>query len=562
MSTELIVKNTALFFLSFVPFLSWATSPSPNLLQVHVSKPLEAESTLQALEPWETPISGFFVRSHFGEPVVDPSKWVLIVDGLVETPLKLTLNDLKKLKKQKLHAVLECSGNGRARQTPPAPGVQWIRGAVGNAEWSGASLAEILKLAKVQPNAKFARVEGADHPALPSIPGFVRSVSLEKLMQESTLAAWMMNREPLPLLHGGPLRLVLPGWYGENWIKWLTHITLTEKEDTGYYMKDAYRVPKTPVKPGEAWVSATGAPIHTLLVQSFITSPKSGESVAPKGFEVRGKAFSGETTISKVEISTDQGKTWGLAKLKPPHASGGWQEFEKKISGLKPGPVTLLSRATDSQGRSQPLQQVWNPGGYIRNAVDSVEIQVASIAPIGPTASTVSIDTEQEARGKTLVQQKCTTCHSQELIESQRITPTQWKGVLKKMQKFGVSLDDSERELLLSYLEKFSPALTPQAPKPKSYGALSGRLKIPKDWKNLNRKAGIQLFAQNCVVCHGPAGEGKIGPRLSGRAIPPEDFVQTVLNGKNVMPPFAGRLSPRQIRDIFYSLHTARPDKP
>ncbi|HVE14545.1 MAG TPA: sulfite oxidase, partial [Elusimicrobiota bacterium] len=333
-----------------------------ELLKERNARPLDAEGTLQALEPWETPISGFFIRSHHEIPLVDPSTWTLEIDGLVDKPLKLTLKDLKRYPKRSLHAVLECSGNGRGLLNPGASGVPWEKGAVGNAEWSGASLAELLRKAGIKPKAKFARVSGMDAPPLPGTPAFVRSIPVEKLLKEDTVLAWEMNRETLPLLHGGPVRLVLPDWYGQNWIKWVSHITLTEEEDPGFYMKKAYRMP-------------SGETPQTLRVQSLITRPFPDERVPPGELEVRGKAFSGAGAIAKVELSADGGKTWVEAKVEPRHADGGWQDFAGTIAA-KEGPLAVLSRATDAAGDVQPMESQPNPGGYLRNGVDSVACSV------------------------------------------------------------------------------------------------------------------------------------------------------------------------------------------
>jgi len=509
-----------------------------ELLLEHSSRPLQAESTMEALDPWETPIGGFFVRSHLGLPdlsAVSYSHWTLRIDGLVDHPLSLTMNDLKKMRSQSLHAVLECSGNGRGQQKPVAPGVQWQRGAVGNAQWDGVSLSEILKKAGVQPSARFLRLEGADKPMLPSVPGFVRSISLEKAQRNDSLIALRMNREPIPILHGGPLRVILPGWYGENWMKWVTHITLTEKEDPGYYMKKGYRIPFTPVKPGERWDSSTGQAIERLKVQSWITSPTSEQVIKAEPFTLSGKAFSGERTISKVEVSLDQGKTWLPTVLEPPHATGGWQEFHAELNPTTltpPATWYIISRATDSAGDQQPLEQVWNPGGYVRNAADHITLKIAE---------------KSQPNGHLVMVQRCLICHAPELIESQRLTAKQWEGTVKKMEGFGAQLSDDERTALLNHLAQFSPDLPPPQSKMIGY-----EKQIPKMEPNLqaNKKRGASLFQNRCAVCHGEKGEGKIGPRLIGRFISDDEYWKTVTYGKRTMPAFGAILKKQEIADV------------
>lgn len=539
-----------------------------ELLKKHSSRPLQAEATRQAMEPWETPISGFFIRSHHGVPVVpeDPkesdSKWVLKIDGLVEKPLLFTLADLKKMPIKSLHAVLECSGNGRALQKPPVSGVQWERGAVGNAEWSGVKLSDLLAKAGVKSNAHYVRIEGADLPPFPTVPAFIRSVPLDKMLHEDTLLAWSMNREPMPILHGGPLRLILTGWYGENWIKWLTHLTLTETEDTGFFMKKGYRIPQKSVKPGEPWDSSTGAPIEQLLVQSYIVQPTDKQRFPLGQIQIDGKAFSGAGSISKVELSIDQGKTWQLADVISPRKSGGWQEFHKILLVNQPGPLTLLSRATDSQGNQQPMTENWNPGAYLRNSVDSVEIEL-----VGGVAKSNKIIETKEASGlrprltdartvsevaqNPVLKSRCLTCHTKELIESQRLTPQQWEGVLKKMEAFGVKLEPPERQALLVSLNRLSPEVKAPVPSVTQYDTEIGLLQ-PKagGFPSGVANRGKALFTLYCVACHGEDGAGKIGPRLRGRFIPRQEFWSTVTNGKGVMPPFSNILKKQEIADI------------
>lgn len=505
-----------------------------ELLEELSPKPLQAESTMEALEPWETPISGFFIRSHHGVPKVEESKWVLRIDGLVEKPLTLTLADLRKMRTKTFHAVLECAGSGRGLQKPAVPGLQWKKGAVGNAQWKGVPLSELLRRAGVKSNARFGRLEGTDLPSTPAVPAFIRSVPLAKLEKEDTLIAFEMNREPLPVLHGGPIRLVLPGWYGQNWTKWLARITLTEEEDQGFFMKKGYRAPKTAVRPGEPWDSSTGDPVEEIHVQSLIVSPVSGQTVKTGDLAVRGKAFSGAGSITLVEISLDGGRSWQPAQVDSPHPSGGWQEFRAAVRADSLGPLTLLSRATDSATNRQPMDHTWNPAGYERHAVDQVTILVAD-RPL--------------PQGVAVLTRKCLMCHANELIEGQRLSPKQWEGVVKKMETFGVLLESDERQALLQYLGK----ITPDRPDP---------MRPPVDyfWKTAfladqgplpgNAGRGSRLFAENCSSCHGDRGQGKEGPRLGGRAVSSEEFWLSVMHGRHAMPGFEGFLKREEVADV------------
>lgn len=504
---------------------------SEELLQEHSSRPLQAEATLEALQTWETPVEGFFIRSHFDAPVVDPQMWRLEISGLVDHPLSLSLAELKALPQQSLYAVLECSGNGRGLQKPPAGGVQWQKGAVGNGQWTGVSLASLLAKAGVQKSARFATLSGADSPALPSVPRFIRSIPIDKLSAKDTLLALGLNRQPLPPLHGGPVRLVLPNWYGENWTKWITKIVISDNEDQSFYMKTGYRMPKQPVKPGEAWDPATGSPIEQIRVQSIIASPRADEMVAKGDVTIRGKTFSGAGAITKVEISTDQGRTWQIAEVEMPHKDGGWQEFSKTIKA-EAASITVWSRATDKAGQIQPLETEWNPGGYLRNGVDSVTFSVGTTAHSAP---------------RELLETRCLICHSQKLIESQRLSNGQWKKVLDKMIKYGAILTSEEATALQNYLANVSPEMTPATPARLNYLVANTNI-AAKVAGNIKR--GATLFQKNCAVCHDGNGQGKIGPRIQQLSLSQEEFSRTVLNGKRTMPAFANVLQKTDLLDI------------
>ncbi len=495
-----------------------ASTFAQDLLIKHVSRPLQAESVSDALEPWETPISGFFIRSHHGVPVVDKENWILEIDGLVENPLKIRLKDLEKLPQQSLHAVLECSGNWRSRHVPKVAGVQWDKGAVGNAEWTGVSLAELLKQARVKPNAKFATVSGADKPPLPSVPAFVRSIPLSKLMDPSTLLALKMNREELPILHGGPLRLILPGWYGQNWMKWVVHINLSESEDAGFYMKKAYRMPD-------------GNPIEVLKVQSLLISPSPDAKVSAGLITVKGKAFSGSGKISKVQVSIDQGKTWKSARVEEPHADGGWQSFEWDFSKKSFGKVKVISRATDEKGQTQPVNIEWNPSGYVGNAVDQLNFTVVK---------------GQSQEGRELFEERCLICHTKEMIQMQSLNHSAWEKVVAKMKSFGASFTEEEQKSIVDYLALESHSDQKSFT---DYASETEKLSQAKGSKG-NLRHGETLYQTHCAACHGERAEGKLGPRLVDRQIPQATFESIVLNGQRTMPSFRESLKEAEVADL------------
>lgn len=521
----------ALIFLvswfSIVPLFA-----TPGLIKQN-TRPLQAESNLDALDPWETPIASFFIRSHHGVPSI-PEKWEIEIDGLVENPTKLTVKDLQELPQKTFHAVLECSGNGRGFQFPKVSGLQWEKGAVGNAEWTGVPFQEILKLVKVKPNAKFARFEGADLPALPTVPAFIRSIPVDKLIAPDTMLGLKMNREALPILHGGPVRLVVPKWYAHNWIKWVRKITFQETEDSSFFMKKGYRMPKTPVKPGEKWDSATGVPITTIRVQSFILHPRANEKVVLGSVKVVGKTFSGTGTISKVEISTDKGKHWTLAKLEDPHADGGWQEFEALVDIKKMGKVVVLSRATDTAGNVQPLVGEWNPSGYLWNAVDKVPFEVVK-------------KTAPKLVGEGVAEEKCLTCHTKSLLSVQELSKEGWEKVLGKMESFGVKLTPEEKTALVEYFLKRGPQ--PKQVEVVDYNKES-EVHETRGRGQGDASKGEKLFAAYCASCHGEKAEGRIGPTLRGRHVPENYFYEVVLKGIRSMPAFEDSLTREQATDI------------
>lgn len=509
--------------------LLWAT---PGLVKQN-TRPLQAESNLDALDPWETPIASFFIRSHHGVPTI-PEKWEVEIDGLVESPTKIDLRALQNMPQKSFHAVLECSGNGRAFQFPKVSGLQWEKGAVGNAEWTGVPFQEILKLVKLKPNAKFARLEGADLPAFPTVPAFIRSIPVDKMMAPDTLLALKMNREFLPVLHGGPVRLVVPNWYANNWIKWVRKITFQETEDSGFFMKKGYRMPKMPLKPGEKWDSATGVPVTTIRVQSFILHPRSEEEVPLGRVQVLGKTFSGTGTISKVEISIDKGKHWTLAKLQEPRAEGGWQEFEASVEAKKLGKVVVMSRATDTTGNVQPLVADWNPSGYLWNAVDKVAFQVTK-------------KTSPKLIGESIADEKCLTCHTKSLLSVQELSKEGWEKVLGKMETFGVKLEPEEKTALVEYFLKRGPQ--PKQVEIVDYNKES-EIHETRGRGTGDGSNGEKLFATHCASCHGEKAEGKIGPTLRGRHVPENYFYEVVLKGIRSMPAFEDSLNREQARDI------------
>lgn len=425
--------------------------------------------------------------------------------------------------------MLECAGNGRAFIAPRAAGIPWKKGAVGNAAWSGVPLATLLAKANPKSNAKFLTIAGADSPALATVPPFIRSIPLDKALDANTILALKMNRVELPVLHGGPARLILPGWYGQNWIKWVVKMTLTETEDAGFFMKKGYRMPTTAITPETKWDSATGTPIQKLRVQSFIASPHDNESVLKK-FVVQGKAFSGTGFIDRVEVSQDRGKHWQRAAVDLPHKDGGWQGFSAPIIASGRRPIEIWSRATDSEGNTQPLTPDWNPAGYLYNAVDRISVKVVE---------------KLELASEHLFKEKCLTCHAQNLIAIQRLNEAGWNKVLDKMEKFGVETSKDERAEILAYLKSLQPI---ESTNTTEYGLESSL--FAGHSTTHDSKRGAALYKTNCATCHGENGIGDKATRLRGRRIPDGSFEIAVTEGRGGMPSFSESLDGQAIGDI------------
>lgn len=343
------------------------------------SRPLDLETPVHWFDRYLTPNEAFFVRTHHDEPRLDAATWRLRVEGLVGKPVELSLADLQALPRHEVTAVLQCSGNGRAYFKPRVPGVPWEKGAVGNARWAGARLADVLAKAGVKAGGKHVVLQGADKPVLPTTPRFGRSIPIEKALHPDTIVAYEMNGEPLPYLHGHPARMIVPGWVGDDWVKWLTTLRVQQHEFEGFFLQTAYRYPKKPIKPGEKVHPEDMAPMAEMVVKSLIAAPIAGARV-PRGLvPIRGVAWTGgDARITSVEVSTDGGRTWVQARLEGedrPYAWRQWAHDWTPDPGQRGGKVTLLARATDDRGHVQPVGPApWNPSGYQWNSADTVEV--------------------------------------------------------------------------------------------------------------------------------------------------------------------------------------------
>jgi DMSO/TMAO reductase YedYZ molybdopterin-dependent catalytic subunit len=338
-------------------------------------RPQDLETPTSLLDSWITPNELFYVRSHLYTPTVTASDFKLIIDGLVDRPLTLTLENLRQLPGVTMAATLECAGNGRALFEPSVAGVQWERGAVGNARWTGVRLADVLKQAGIKPSAAFVWLNGADRP-MGTVPDFVRQLPTAKAMHPDTVLAYAMNGVPLPVANGFPLRAIVPGWEAAYSVKWLTHVQVSDREHDGFFVQTAYRYPTRRVAPGAAVDAKDTAPLGGLVVKSIITSPSEGATVVRGPVAVKGFAWAGEADITRVEVSVDNGSSWTDAQLGSDRARYAWRAFQLDWRAAEAGSFVVLARAHDSTGRVQPITAHWNPSGYLWNAVERVRVNV------------------------------------------------------------------------------------------------------------------------------------------------------------------------------------------
>ena len=350
--------------------------PGENGLIVRSFRFVDLETPVEYFNTWLTPVPHFFVRNHMHEPSeLSVGEWRLAIGGEVEKPFTLTLSDLSKLETHSVVNTLECAGNGRSLYRPQVPGVQWGKGAVGTARFSGPRLRDVLERAAIKPTGKHVMFRGLDE--VPGkVPPFIRSIPIEKALDSDTLVATHMNGAPLTKHHGFPARALVPGWVGAASCKWLTEIKILESEFAGNFMNPGYRFPNQRLKPGDAVKPEDTHPLTALNVKSVISGPLDGASLKPGKVAIHGAAWAGEADIAKVEVSTDGGASWNAAVLGHEHSHYAWRLWSYDWNA-KPGDYGVLSRATDSQGRTQPSTPFWNPSGYLYNAIDQVKVHVA-----------------------------------------------------------------------------------------------------------------------------------------------------------------------------------------
>jgi len=366
---------------------SYISEPQKAPLILLTDRPVQLETPREYFRTVFTPNDAFYVRWHLsGIPnAVDLKTWRLNIEGNVKRTIALSLTELiHNFKPVSVAATNQCSGNSRSRLQPRVPGAQWGNGAMGNAMWTGVPLRELLDRAGIREGSIQVQFRGLETgPGPNGFPSslFLKSLDLSNTVIDECVVAYLMNGEPLPMLNGFPIRLVVPGYFATYWTKCLTWIRILATPDENFWMKTGYRVPDTPggnttpdeVKSG----NVKTLPIGRFPVRSFLVSPDgSSKLVAGMPVALRGIAFSGFGRIARVEISDDDGKTWTPAKLGEDYGAYSFRAWDLSWTPKSAGRYSLVVRATDDNNNVQPDQPVWNPGGYLWNRIERQQLLV------------------------------------------------------------------------------------------------------------------------------------------------------------------------------------------
>ncbi len=321
-----------------------------------------------------TPNDRFFVRWNWDMPTrINAAAHRVAVGGAVRQPVSLTLDDIAKAGEHvEVVAINQCAGNGRGLSQPRVTGSQWGNGAMGCARWTGVRLKDVLAKAGVGEGAARVRFAGLDVPMTDDAPQFIKSIPIDIAMRDDVLVAWGMNGEPLPLLHGYPLRIVVPGWFSTYWVKMLSTIEVLTGDDDSYYVAKTYRVPTTPVEPGDNGFATV--PVSTMPPRAFITSHTDGAAIRlGQPLELRGIAMGGDAGLARVDLVGE-----GLelpCELGPDEGAYGFRRWSLRIPEVTGDLAQIGVRATNANGITQPDQLAWNPSGYARNVIERINLR-------------------------------------------------------------------------------------------------------------------------------------------------------------------------------------------
>tara|TARA_R110002096_G_scaffold21113_2_gene69016 strand:- start:2636 stop:3952 length:1317 start_codon:yes stop_codon:yes gene_type:complete len=362
--------------------------PGKSGLLVLNDRPINAETPAHLLDDPVTPSSRLFVRNNGVPPStidMDPLAWQIRVEGeACERPKVFTLGEIQeRFKHRTLQLQIECGGNGRSEFYPPAKGNQWTTGAIGCPTWTGVRLRDVLQECGIGDNAVYIAYEAADTHLSgdPTKQPISRGVPVRKAVEDESLIVWAMNGEPLPELHGFPVRMLCAGWPASVSGKWLTKLLIRDRVHDGAKMTgQSYRVPCKPVAPGTAVADEDMCIIESMPVKSLITFPKSGiETPLQKPLDIRGHAWAGDLAVRSVETSIDFGASWQRTKLKKPVNRLAWQHWSTTVEFPQPGYYEVWARATDKRGQAQPMVLPgWNPRGYLNNACHRIAVMVSA----------------------------------------------------------------------------------------------------------------------------------------------------------------------------------------
>ena len=328
-----------------------------------------------------TPNDRFFVRWHWSAipEQIDLATFRLVIRGHVNQAQSFTVAEILALPRYEIAAVNQCSGNSRGLFQPRVAGGQWQNGAMGNAKWTGVRLRDLLDRAGIKPGALAVRFNGLDQPVIEGAPDFIKSLSLDHARDGEVMLAYQMNGEQLPLLNGFPLRLVVPGWYSTYWVKMVDDIEILNAPDDNFWMKSAYLIPATPhaaVKPGQTGFPTE--PINRMVPRSFFTNVTAATTLKPGApTPLRGIAFGGDCGIASVDTSIDGGATWRPATLGNDEGPYSFRQWTAEATAPAAGNLTAMVRCTNTKAEIQPTETFWNGGGFMRNVIESVTLQVA-----------------------------------------------------------------------------------------------------------------------------------------------------------------------------------------
>jgi DMSO/TMAO reductase YedYZ molybdopterin-dependent catalytic subunit len=356
--------------------MAQAVSPTDSRI-VRSASPQNLEADFASLDSFITPVEKHYIRNHYPVPVVDAASWKLVVDGAVRRPLAMGIDALRAMPATTHAVTLECAGNGRLFLTPKVSGVQWAQGAVSTAEWTGVLLGELLDRAGLRPEAVDVVADGLDIGPVNTSPrpageiSYHRGLAVREAVDRGALIAYAMNGAPLPPAHGFPARLVVPGAYGMAAVKWLRRLAVTAAPFDGYWQTTDY-----------AYWDRSGAypqrrPLLGIQVKSLIARPVADAQLArATAVEVTGAAWS-EGSIARVDVSSDGGATWQPASFMDAPQPGVWRRWRHNWqTPATAGASTLMSRATDSLGRVQPMTRNPDYGSYVVHHVVPVSVQV------------------------------------------------------------------------------------------------------------------------------------------------------------------------------------------